>query len=222
MGPVAKKTMFEGFTPRRREGARWPRLVAILAFDGVVLADLAVPSEVFGRAKTRDGRAAYELRICSEEPEVRSEHVTLKVAHRLSSLGRADTVIVPGMDDLSRPPPDSIVRALRRAVDRGARVASVCTGAFLLAATGALDGRRATTHWRAAGLLAQRHPRIEVDPNVLYVDNGLVLTSAGASAGLDLCLHLVRRDLGAEVAADVAKNSVMPLERAGGQAQFIV
>jgi transcriptional regulator GlxA family with amidase domain len=101
-------------------------------------------------------------------------------------------------------------------------VASICSGAFVLAATGALDGLRATTHWRVAAELARRHPEIEVDAGVLYVDNGRVLTSAGAAAGLDLCLHLVRRDLGAEVAANVARDAVMPLERAGGQAQFIV
>jgi len=134
---------------------------------------------------------------------------------------RADTVIVPGVDRLDRAVPRDVLRAIRHAVDRGARVASICTGAFVLAATGALDGLRATTHWMAAQELAHRHPRISVDPNVLYVDNGAVLTSAGAAAGLDLCLYLVRRDLGVEAAAEVARAAVMPLERAGGQAQFI-
>lgn len=118
--------------------------------------------------------------------------------------------------------PEALLRAIRRAVDRGARVASICTGTFLLAATGALDGLRATTHWRCASELARRYPQIDVDPDVLYVDNGNVLTSAGAAAGLDLCLHLVRCDLGAEAAAEAARAAVMPLERAGGQAQFIV
>jgi len=115
-----------------------------------------------------------------------------------------------------------LLRAIRRAVDRRARVASICTGAFVLAATGALEGLRATTHWRGAAELARRYPTIDVDADVLYVDNGHVLTSAGAAAGFDLCLHLVRRDLGAETAAEVARAAVMPLERAGGQAQFIV
>lgn len=194
----------------------------MVAFDGVVLGDLATPCEVFGRARDASGRAVYEVRICSAAPAVASEHVGLTVPWRLSSLARAETVIVPGIDELDRPVPGEVLRAIRRAVDRGARVASICSGAFILAATGALDGLRATTHWLAAAELARRHPRIAVDPNVLYVDNGSVLTSAGAAAGLDLCLHLVRRDLGAEAAANVARAAVMPLERAGGQAQFIV
>jgi transcriptional regulator GlxA family with amidase domain len=137
-------------------------------------------------------------------------------------LSRADTVIIPGIGDVNQSVPGSVLRAIRRAVDRQTRVASICTGAFVLAATGALDGLRATTHWLVAAELAQRHPEIDVDADVLYVDNGALLTSAGAAAGLDLCLHLVRNDLGAEAASEVARAAVMPLERAGGQAQFIV
>jgi transcriptional regulator GlxA family with amidase domain len=113
------------------------------------------------------------------------------------------------------------LRVIRRAAQRGARVASICTGAFVLAATGVLDGLRATTHWLAAADLARRHPSIDLDANVLYVDNGRVLTSAGAAAGFDLCLHMVRCDLGADRAATVARLAVMPLERTGGQSQFI-
>lgn len=194
----------------------------MVAFDGVVLADLATPCEVFGRVRGSDGRLPYEIRICSIAPRVKTEHVSLTVPWRLSSLARADTVIVPGIDDPDRHVPDGLLRALRRAVDRGARVASICSGAFVLAATGALDGLRATTHWRIAPELARRHPDIEVDADVLYVDNANLLTSAGAAAGLDLCIYLVRRDLGAHVAAEAARAAVMPLERAGGQAQFIV
>ena len=193
-----------------------------MAFDGVVLGDLATPCEVFGRVRTVEERAPYEVRICSLQPEVESEHLTLKVPWRISSLKRADTVIIPGIDDLDRALPKELLQALRRAVDRGARVASICTGAFLLALTGALDGLQATTHWLVAEELARRHPAIDVNPDVLYVDHGHVLTSAGAAAGLDLCLHLVRCDLGAEAAAQAARTAVMPLERAGGQAQFIV
>ena len=144
-----------------------------------------------------------------------------EVPWRLSSLAQADTVMVPGVNDVNRPVPASVLRAIRRAAERGARVASICTGAFVLAATGVLDGLRATTHWLAAADLARRHPSIDLDANVLYVDNGRVLTSAGAAAGFDLCIHMVRRDLGADVAASVARLAVMPLERAGGQAQFI-
>jgi transcriptional regulator GlxA family with amidase domain len=193
-----------------------------VAFDGVVLGDLSTPCEVFGRVRDDDGRALYEVRICSVAPEVESEHVALKVPWRLSAMSRADTVIVPGVADLDRAVPNGVLRAIRRALDGGARIASICTGAFVLAATGALDGLRATTHWRAASELARRHPEVEVDADVLYVDNGSVLTSAGAAAGFDLCLHLVRVDFGAEAAARAARASVMPLERAGGQAQFIV
>jgi len=220
-GPVAKKTSFAGFTPHGSGAAGRRHRVAVLAFDGVVLGDLATPCEIFGRVRGAGEHAPYEVRICSARPEVASEHTTLKVPWRLSWVSRADTVIVPGVDDLDRALPAGVLRAIRRAVDRGARVASICSGAFILAATGALDGQRATTHWRAAPALARRHPTIDVDPDVLYVDNGNVLTSAGAAAGLDLCLHLVRRDLGAEVAAEAARTAVMPLERAGGQAQFI-
>ena len=163
----------------------------------------------------------YEVRVCSESRDVESMHVALQVPWRLSSLARADTVIAPGIDDVTRPVPAAVLRAIRRAADRGARIASICSGAFVLAAAGVLDGLRATTHWLAAADLARRHPRIEVDANVLYVDNGRVLTSAGAAAGFDLCIHLVRRVLGAVAAAAVARLAVMPLERAGGQAQFI-
>jgi len=186
-----------------------------------VLADLATPCEVFGRVRDPEGHAPYEVRICSLTARVRSEHLALDVPWRLASLDRADTVIVPGIDDLDGDVPPALLSAIRRALRRGARVASICTGAFLLAATGALDGLRATTHWRCAAELARRHPEIDVDPDVLYVDHGRVLTSAGAAAGLDLCLHLVRRDLGAAVASDAARAVVMPLERGGGQAQFI-
>jgi transcriptional regulator GlxA family with amidase domain len=213
--------MIAGFSPRAAVGRTLPHLVAVVAFDGVVLGDLSTACEIFSLARTKDGRMPYEVRVCSESRGVESMHVALRVPWRLSSLARADTVIAPGIDDVNRPVPAAVLRAIHRAVDRGARVASICSGAFVLAAAGVLDGLRATTHWLAAADLARRHPRIEVDANVLYVDNGRVLTSAGATAGFDLCIHLVRRDLGAEVAAAVARLAVMPLERAGGQAQFI-
>jgi transcriptional regulator GlxA family with amidase domain len=196
--------------------------VAVLAFDGVVLGDLATPCEVFGRVRNAEGRSRYDVRICSSKREVRSEHVTLNVPWHLSSVRRADTVIVPGIDPVDLPLPKDLLRVLRCAAARGARVVSICSGAFVLARTGVLRGLKATTHWRAAPELARRFPEIEVNPDVLYVDNGNVLTSAGAAAGLDLCLYLIRRDFGAEIAAQAAREAVMPLERAGGQAQFIV
>ncbi len=188
----------------------------MLAFDGVVLGDLATPLEIFGRC---DG---YSVWACSENERVRSGFVNLSVGSRLRSLHRADTIIIPGAESPATATLSlAALGALRRAIERGARVASICTGAFLLAQTGALNERRATTHWRAASLLAQRFPRLRVDPDVLYVDEGQVLTSAGAAAGLDLCLHLIRKDMGAAVAARSAREAVMPLERTGGQAQFI-
>jgi len=196
--------------------------VAVVAFDGVVLGDLATPCEVFGRARDADDGLTYDVRVCGVRPKVESAHLTLTVRWPITVLRRADTIVVPGVDDLDRSVPSALLSELRRAISRGARVASICTGAFVLARTGALDGRAATTHWRAASELARRFPAITVDPDVLYVDHGALLTSAGAAAGLDLCLHLVRRDLGAQVAAHVARAAVMPLERTGGQAQFIV
>jgi transcriptional regulator GlxA family with amidase domain len=218
---VAETTLFERFAPRRRK-AHQAHQVAVLAFDGVVLADLATPCELFGRVKDARGRAGYEVRVCSGAAEVRSQHVALKVPWRLAVARRAETLVVPGIDDVDRPIDAAVLRVIREALARGARVASICSGAFVLAAAGVLDGRRATTHWMAAPELRRRYPRVTVDAEVLYVDNGRVLTSAGAAAGLDLCLHLVRRDFGAEVAASVARAAVMPLHREGGQAQFIV
>jgi transcriptional regulator GlxA family with amidase domain len=195
--------------------------VAILAYDGVVLGDLAIPLELFRRVRDANARACYEVRVCSISPEVKSEHVNLSVPWRLSSAARADTVIVPGIDDVDRTIDPAIFDALKKACHRGARIASICTGAFVLARAGLLDGRRATTHWMVARELARRNPKIKVDADVLYVDNGQVLTSAGAAAGMDLCLHMVRRDYGASIAARVARAAVMPMERSGGQAQFI-
>jgi transcriptional regulator GlxA family with amidase domain len=211
--PVAGKTSFVRFKP--------PHRVVVLAFDGVVLGDLATPCELFGRVRLPSGAPAYDVKVCSARPRVRSGYVALTLPWRLNALSRAETIIVPGVEDLQHHLPEPELRALTRAIARGARVASICTGAFVLASTGALNGLKATTHWRGAAELARRYPKIEIDPDVLYVDNGQVLTSAGAAAGLDLCLHLVRRDLGASAAARAAREAVMPLERTGGQAQFI-
>src|SRR5262245_21253253 len=219
--PVAKRSIFAGIKPRAGRRQR-PHLVAVVAFDGVVLGDVAAPCEVFGRVRDHTGHPAYDVRVCGVRATAASAHVDLTVRWPLTVLRKADTIVVPGIDDLERSIPDVLLAELRRAIARGARVASICTGAFVLARTGALDGLVVTTHWRAASELARRFPAITVNPKVLYVDHGATLTSAGAAAGLDLCLHLVRRDFGAEVAADVARAAVMPLERAGGQAQFIL
>ncbi|GAA2734226.1 GlxA family transcriptional regulator [Actinocorallia aurantiaca] len=196
--------------------------VAVLALAQVIPFDLSTPIEVFSRVRLPDGRPGYRVRVCAERPEVDAGVFTLRAPWGLEGLEDADTVIVPGTADPEAPLAPAVRAALRRAAARGTRIASICTGTFPLAATGLLDGLRATTHWIAADRLAEAHPDIDVDPNVLYVDNGQVLTSAGAAAGLDLCLHLVRRDYGSAVAADAARLAVTPLEREGGQAQFIV
>ncbi|MBB0232481.1 GlxA family transcriptional regulator, partial [Streptomyces calidiresistens] len=195
--------------------------VAILALDGVIAFDMATPIEVFRRVRLPDGSRPYRVLVCAPRPRVAGELFELAVPHGLDALAGADTVIVPGCTEDAPPPDPDALEALRRAAADGARIASVCAGAFVLAATGLLDGLAATTHWSAARRLAELYPRVEVRPDVLYVDNGSLLTSAGAAAGLDLCLHLIRRDLGSAVAADAARLSVMPLEREGGQAQFM-
>ncbi len=206
---------------RRSTRSPPPHVVAVAAFDGVVPFDLSTPCEVFERTRLADGRAAYVVRVCGVTREVNAGAFRLTTRFGLRALTQADTVVLPGVADLDAPIARALLEAVRAAAARGARVVSICTGAFVLAATGLLEGRQATTHWLAAAELARRFPSVRVDPNVLYVDNGATLTSAGAAAGLDLCLHLVRRDFGAAVAAQTARCSVMPLERAGGQAQFI-
>ncbi|MFC4030054.1 GlxA family transcriptional regulator [Streptomyces polygonati] len=196
--------------------------VAVLALDQVVAFDMAVPIEIFGRVRLPDGRRPYRIKVCAPTPDVAGEAFVFHAPWGLDALADADTIIVPGSAEPAAPPPARVLEALREAAARGTRIASVCSGAFVLAATGLLDGLGATTHWLATDLLAELHPEVDVRPNVLYVDNGQLLTSAGAAAGVDLCLHMVRRDLGSAVAADIARLSVMPLEREGGQAQFIV
>ncbi|MEU6380716.1 helix-turn-helix domain-containing protein [Streptomyces sp. NPDC046909] len=197
--------------------------VAILALDQVVPFDMAAPMQVFDWTRLPDGRRPYRIRLCAESPEVRADGgFSLRVERGLEALADADTVIVPGCSPAAGPTPAPVLDALRRVAQAGTRIASVCTGAFVLAEAGLLDGLRATTHWVAAQELARRFPEVRVEPDVLYVDNGRILTSAGAAAGLDMCLHMIRRDLGSAVAADAARMSVMPLEREGGQAQFIV
>ncbi|MDG4786300.1 helix-turn-helix domain-containing protein [Micromonospora sp. WMMD1102] len=146
----------------------------------------------------------------------------LAVEHGLDALASADTVIVPGRYDPAARLPAPALDALRAAAAAGTRIASICVGAFTLAAAGLLDHRRATTHWAAAPQLRTAFPAVRVDPEVLYVDTGQIVTSAGATAGVDMCLHLVRRDYGAAVAADASRQAVAPLHRDGGQAQFIV
>lgn len=199
-------------------------VIAVLALDGVVAFDLTIPCQVFASARHPDATPAYEVRVCSEPTAgtTACEQQLFQISSRydLNDAREADTVIVPGTDPDQQPNPRT-VRLLRDAAARGARVASICTGAFTLAAAGLLTGRRATTHWQLASQLADTFPDVKVDSSVLFVDDGQILTSAGVAAGLDLCLHMVRRDHGAATAADTARAIVMAPQRAGGQAQFI-
>ncbi|MCX4198997.1 helix-turn-helix domain-containing protein [Methylobacterium organophilum] len=196
-------------------------VVCVLALNGVVAADLSIPCAVFDHVEGPDGGAFYEIRVCGEAGEVHTRHFGLHVPYGLDALAGADTLVIPGVEDPAGPVPPAVLAAIGRAWTAGARVTSICTGAFVLAATGLLDGRRATTHWLGAERLAALYPAIDVDPNTLFVDEGRIVTSAGASAGLDMCLHLVRRDLGQTAAAQAARLAVAPLDRDGGQAQFI-
>jgi len=193
------------------------RVVALVVTE-VVAFDLGIPAQVFGREPDH-----YTWAVCAPEPGRLPTETGFDVVvpHGLDALASADTVIVPGIGDHAWPLPPEPLAALRDAAARGARVASICTGAFVLAAAGLLDGRRATTHWRYAARLASEYPAAIVDPAVLYVDDGDVLTSAGVAAGIDLCLHIVRRDHGAQVANAVARRMVVAAHRDGGQAQYV-
>jgi transcriptional regulator GlxA family with amidase domain len=195
--------------------------VAVIALHDFVPFDLSIACEVFWRARTADGKPAYQLKICGQARTIRSRHFDMRVSYGLDAVARADTVIVPGMEEPADRVPEPVLAALRQAWKRGARIASICTGAFALAASGLLDGRRATTHWLCTASLAQRYPQITVEPDVLFIDEGRIITSAGSSAGLDMCLHLIHRDLGQAAAAQSARMAVAPLTRDGGQAQFI-
>jgi AraC family transcriptional activator FtrA len=197
--------------------------VAVLALPTVVPFDLGVPIQVFGYPRPDLGALRYRAVLCAERPgPVATAHGFSVVApHGLAVLRSAATIVIPGMDDTERPIAPAVLRALRAAHSRGARLMSICTGAFALAAAGLLDGRRATTHWMDAPDLARRYPKVRVDPRVLYVDEGRILTSAGIAAGVDLCLHAVRLDYGAAVANAVARRLVVAPHRSGGQAQFI-
>jgi len=192
-----------------------PHRIAVLALADVVVFDLATPFQLLSRD--------YEMTLCATEPGPvqTTSGFPLVAPTGLDALAEADTVLVPGFDPQVWPPPRQALDALRAARARGARIASICTGAFALGAAGLLDGRRATTHWRYAEQLAQLCPQAQVDPDVLYVDDGDLLTSAGVAAGIDLCLHLLRRDHGVEVANAAARQTVVAPHRPGGQAQFI-
>lgn len=196
--------------------------MGIVLYDGASLFEFAVACEVFGERDPGDvGVPWYRHAVCAATDTVRFDSgLTMQVPRGLGALRNADTVILPPCRDPDRVPAETLA-AVRRAHARGARIVSLCTGAFVLAATGLLDGRRATTHWSECAEFHRRYPSVDLDPGVLYVDDGDVLTSAGSAAAIDLCLHIVRSDYGAEVASRLARHLVVPPHRDGGQAQYI-
>ncbi|GAA1942918.1 GlxA family transcriptional regulator [Kitasatospora viridis] len=191
--------------------------VVVLALPGVLPLDLGIPVQTFGTDPH------YRVTVCTDPASgpVTSGGFTVGTTAGLEALREADTVVVPGYQGVRSAPPAAALAAIRAAHARGARLVSICTGAFALAAAGLLDGRPATTHWQDAADLQRHYPRIQVRPNELYVDDGDVLTAAGVTAGIDLCLHVIRRDHGAAAANTRARALVAPPQRAGGQAQFI-
>ena len=208
-------------TAKAARKARNPLVVA-LVYDGLCAFEFSCAAEVFGLARPELGPDWYRFETCSKARSVRSQYgMHMRAANGLERLHSAGTIVIPGWEGIDVPVPRAILDALRGAHARGARLLSICSGAFVLAATGLLDGRRATTHWRYAEALQRRYPQVRVDANVLYVDEGSILTSAGSAAGLDLCLHLVRRDYGSAIANQVARRLVIPPHRDGGQAQFL-
>jgi AraC family transcriptional regulator, transcriptional activator FtrA len=196
--------------------------VALALSDGVPLYELAAPCAIFGTDRSEiTGAGWYDFQVCGPLGAHVDQWFRSTSERGYEDLVAADTVVVPACHDGALCPPGDLVEAVRAAYDRGARVMSICTGAFVLAAAGLLDGRRAATHWMYADELARRYPAVTVDADVLYIDEGRVLTSAGKSAGTDLCLHVVRRDYGASVANEIARRLVTPPHREGGQAQYI-
>jgi AraC family transcriptional regulator, transcriptional activator FtrA len=199
------------------------RRVAALVYDRMGTFELGIVAEAFALPRPELRVPWYRFSACALERGAARATGGLRIGAPagLRALARAGTIVIPGWRDPDEVPPAALLDALRRAHRRGARLVSICSGVFVLAAAGLLDGKRATTHWRYAARLRALYPAIRVEPDVLYVDEGSVLTSAGSAAGIDLCLHLIRRDYGAEVAAQVARRMVVPPHREGGQAQYV-
>ena len=200
-----------------------PHRVVALAYDRLCTFEFGCTVELFGLPRPELEVPWYDFAVCAAErgPIRAMGGIEVQVPHSLRMLDSADTIVIPGWRDANEAPPEALLRKLRAAYDRGARLCSICSGVFVLAAAGVLHGKRATTHWKYAELLAARHPDIVVEPNALYVDEGQVLTSAGSAAGLDMLVHLVRKDFGPKIANQVAQRLVIPPHREGGQAQFV-
>ncbi len=221
---VAEMPILVDFPPLSVHTRDMPSLdaVAVVVDEGVSPFELAVACEVFGYDRSGDGLPCFTFSVCSPAhgPMSAQTGFTITAPHRLAPLSTADLIVVPAFEAGYCPAP-ALVHALRSAVERGAQVASLCSGAFVLAQAGLLDGRRATTHWRYAERLAREYPAVDVVPDVLFVQDGPVLTSAGTAAGIDLCLHLVRESHGPAAANGIARRMVVPPQREGGQAQFV-
>lgn len=200
-----------------------PHSVVAIAYDGLCTFEFGIVVEVFGLRRPELSVPWYGFSVCSlERGELRAAGgVTISATAGLGRLRHADTIIIPGWRDAVENPPEALTQAIRRAHDRGARLVSICSGVFVLAAAGLLDGRKATTHWRYAERLSAKFPRVRVRPDVLYTDDGEILTSAGSAAGIDLCLHIVRRDYGAAIANQVARRLVVQPHREGDQSQYV-
>jgi AraC family transcriptional regulator, transcriptional activator FtrA len=198
-------------------------LVAAVAYDRLCTFEFGCTVELFALPRPELDVPWYEFAVCAAErgPIRATGGIAVQVSHSLRLLDRADTIVIPGWRDAEEAPPPDLLRKLRQAYDRGARLCSICSGVFVLAAAGVLTGKRATTHWKYVERLAARYPDILVEANALYVDEGKVLTSAGSAAGLDMLVHLVRKDFGPRVANQVAQRLVIPPHREGGQAQFV-
>jgi AraC family transcriptional activator FtrA len=198
-------------------------LVVALAYDKLCTFEFGCAVELFALDRPELGVDWYRFAVCAAEPgKIRAAGgITVEAPYSLRMLAKADTIIVPGWRDADELPPEPLLKKIREAYQRGARICSICSGVFVLAAAGILDGKTVTTHWRYAEKLARRYPSLTVHPSALYVDEGQIITSAGSAAGLDMLLHLVRKDYGAKVANQVAQRLVIPPHREGGQAQFV-
>ncbi|QQC63607.1 helix-turn-helix domain-containing protein [Paraburkholderia ginsengisoli] len=209
-------------SPAPRDGAS-RHIVAVVAFDRISPFHLSVPCAVFGEDRSGGGLPDFDFRVCAAETGALTTTAgfSIAVTHGLEALADAHIIIVPSWRDPDEAPPAALLDALRAAHARGAQLVGLCLGAFVLAAARILDERPASTHWAWADNFARRYPRVRLDPDVLYVDDGDVMTSAGTAAGLDCCLHVLRKMCGAQVANYVARRLVVPPHRQGGQAQFV-
>ena len=198
-------------------------LVVALAYDRLCTFEFGCVTELFALERPELGVDWYRFAVCAGEagPIRAAGGITIAAPYTLKLLERADTIVIPGWRDADEAPPEPLLKKIRAAYERGARLCSICSGVFVLAAAGVLDGKTVTTHWRYAAKLQQRYPQLHVQPDALYVDEGRIITSAGSAAGLDMLLHLVRRDHGVAVANRVAQRLVVPPHREGGQAQFV-